>query len=313
MKQATLKLLVFLTALIAIILAIKGISNRPGGISHRTNFPKQTQINKDTTFYFIGSSRVRSGVAPNIIEPHFENTNVVNLGIIGGTFLSNCIVADHIIQQEGDKVLFIELSPLQDNVPSGLSTFASKYEINLLASIFRITTHFSLSEKAVMLGNIVNQRIFSTISLTHDIQSIISFDEIQKERRAGLASSNAGNDRYGVSSFLTFNEIEGVSYNTNLLSKYHQTISFLKNLADQHQAQLIFFLPITFNKQAERDIVIPLYNTLPDEMKLEYTKHFLDQMAHSKYLQNRNHLNQQGAEAFSQMIVPFIKNKTEEN
>jgi hypothetical protein len=69
----------------------------------------------------------------------------------------------------------------------------------------------------------------------------------------------------------------------------------------------VFFLPVTIPTDVEKSIVLPLYSALPDTMKLEFTVTFLQQIAREEYLGDANHLNRQGADAFSNMLVPLLE------
>jgi hypothetical protein len=115
------------------------------------------------------------------------------------------------------------------------------------------------------------------------------------------------NTSYSTASFLKISDINVVTSQFINLSEYKKIIDYLNTSAKKLNTQIIFFLPLTYQRQAEKEIVIPLYNSLPPDMKLEYTEDFIQSLTNGQYLLDKIHFNSAGAEVYSQLMIPLLK------
>ncbi|MBT1705391.1 hypothetical protein [Chryseosolibacter indicus] len=306
MLRSAIKLIVFFFITASCIFILKK-SGTKDNANVRITLPKAM----DTSFFFIGSSRVQKGIDPLIITNGYDNVKVFNWGITSGTFLNNCIVADFAIKQPGQKVVFIELAPLVDVLPDGLFNFATHTRLDLFGSVLTLTANQSFSEQSMLMLKIINDYFYKCITVRNEVKHIIGHTAGVKvnddyEKWIGFSPSNR-NGHYTTRSFLTSQEINNCRLNSINLVKYQVMISYLEGLAKSNNSRVVFFLPITSMKQAEKNIVIPLYHTLPDSMKLEYSSQFLQQMADAEYLLDINHLNRKGATTYSTLLIPLLE------
>jgi hypothetical protein len=260
----------------------------------------------DTSFFFVGSSRVQRSIDPKIINAHYDGFRTVNLGISSGNFLSSCVMANFILRQRGHKVVFIELAPLLDELPDGLFKVSSETGLSPFRSVLDLTGNHSFSERSMLIVNIINHHLYNSITVREEVREIFGYKMDDSDQLIGFQSSDK-NDAHDISSFLTWQEINTNRSNAIDLTKYKTMIGHLENLAKSNNSRIVFFLPVTYNKQIEKSIAISLYQVLPYTMKLEFSAHFLEQMARKEFLMDGNHLNAQGATAYSRLLIPLLE------
>ncbi|WP_438422584.1 hypothetical protein [Aquimarina macrocephali] len=261
--------------------------------------------NKETSYYFIGSSRVQNSINPEILEEHFGNKNVSNIGISGSTFLSNCILADFLLKEKTSKVLFIELSPIKQELPNGFIEFSKEANIDILETIDELTKNESFRKRLLFKLHILNYLYSKKISVKKDVKRILSQND-NKEREIGFISLNKNNFN-SISPFITYEEINSPSIKNKNLTTYQNYINYLLELSSKKNSKIIFFLPLTYKNEKEKNIVIPLYHSLSDSLKIKYSKRFLNSIVNSKYLSDENHLNSLGAEKYTNLLSPLIE------
>ncbi len=105
------KLIIVFGVTLGTVFCIKYVSHKPQDISR---FP-ELDMAGDSIIYFIGSSRVRRSVDPDILEDCLKYKKVVNLGLRGSTFLSNSLIVEEIVKQNSPNAIVIELSPIRLN------------------------------------------------------------------------------------------------------------------------------------------------------------------------------------------------------
>lgn len=304
-KKTIIKLITFGSLLFLITLFVKKIA--PKSNNYFATIANDILSVRDTSYYFLGSSRVQRMINPQILQEHFNNKNIYNTGISSSTFLSNCILADYLIRNQTPKVLFIELSPITPELPNGLIKFSNEVNLDIIKSINSLNKHQNIRQKILLNLNSLNSYFFFKTSLKEYIKNIL--DQNSKEskiRLMGYISLNE-NNFYSTSPFITYKEINRSSRKNKNISSYQQYINHLLKLGNQYNSKIIFFLPVTYKKEKEKDIVIPLYNSLPDSIKIEYSKDFFESITHSKYLLNSNHFNSLGSEQYTKLLCPLIE------
>lgn len=304
MHKLIIKIVVFLSISAAPIVALK-MGSKTIGVNDPANYLDHLTTHADTSLFFIGSSRVQRSIDPQIIKSHYGHFPAFNLGVAGGTFLSNCVMADFIIQQKGYKVLFIELSPLVDELPDYLFGVSSEIGLNPLRSVLALTQSQSFSARSMLILNVINRQLHNSIAVTEEVKKIIGY-KMDRESRIGFVASDKNNFQ-NILCLLTWEEMKNGHSDYSIdLSKYMQMIDYLQNEARNNNAQLVFFLPITYAKQVEKTIVIPLYFALPETMRLEFPDYFFREMNKEEYLKDQLHLNRQGATTYSRLLIPLL-------
>lgn len=227
MGKALIKILLLLLPIMSIIFILK-MSARTVDTNTVTSHLNKPSTATDTTYYFIGSSRVQQSVNPQIINAYYKHINVFNLGIAGGTFLSNCIMADFIAQKNGCKVVFIELSPLLDQLPVSLFNFSSQTGFSPLNSALKLTSDQSFSARSMLALNIVNQYIFNSINVLEEVKKIIGYKKNENTQKwIGFKPSDQ-NDFHNTTSFVSWEEINDQSTYSIELNEYRQIIDYLQ-------------------------------------------------------------------------------------
>ncbi len=310
MNRAFAKIFLFLLIIVSLILMVKKSVQENYSVQGQVN-SNQNETLKTTSLYFIGSSRVDMSIDKTIMDSAFTEHNFFKLGITGSTFLGNSIIAEKIIKTTGHKIICMELSALLNELPESVIQ-SSGSRTQALKAALRITQEQSIAEKSMMLMDILNQQFFSAASIKGDIIKLFAkMQNVKVEQERKEFDPHKKNNLKDNSSFLKYTDLSQSIVRADNLIKYKQIIEYLNRLAERHHAELIFFLPLTYNKQSERDIVLSVFNQLPASMKLGYTNHFLQEISKPEYLYDKNHLNKEGAITNSRLLIPLLKNHPE--
>ncbi|WP_109852046.1 hypothetical protein [Aquimarina sp. AU58] len=306
-KKTIIKLIALGTIVLSTILLLKK-DTFYSDTNYFASIANEISNIKGISYHFIGSSRVQQSINPKILKEHFGNRNINNLGINGSTFLSNCILADFLMKEKTSKVLFIELSPLKQELPSGFIKFSKEANINILKTIDKLAKNESFRKRLLLKLNILNYLFFKKISVKEDVRRMLSQNDDDKGniKEMGFISLNESNFN-STSPFISYEEINSPSTKNKNLTSYQNYINYLLELSSENNSKIIFFLPITYRNEKEKNIVIPLYHSLPDSLKIKYSKSFLDSMVNSKYLSDENHLNSLGAKKYTNLLSHLIE------
>ncbi len=260
----------------------------------------------DTSYYFLGSSRVQRSIDPILMSKKSKKENVYNLGISGSTFLNNCILADYLIRSNKKKKIFIELSPIIPSLKPGLLNFADASSLNPFRSILRLQRKESYLDQAMFQLKLYNDYLFSKINIKEGLKKHIPGLSKKISHQIGY-SEDTKKGAKSITSFITYKEINIQHKSKINLNKYHNYIEHLDSLAARHQTKIVFFLPITYKSPKEKDIVIPLFQSLRSNQKLAYSKHFISTITNSDYLLDINHFNKFGAETYTSLLSTLIE------
>ncbi|PWA10209.1 hypothetical protein DB891_05800 [Flavobacterium laiguense] len=225
--------------------------------------------------YFIGSSRVQRGIDHQLLNKKNKGDKAYNLGISGATFIHNITLAEHLILHCNAKKLFIELSPI-------IYSFHPVHE-SLNVNRSKIMKIYNL--------DYIEFYLFSKLNLRSSLKKIVTpSNNISKEY--GYVFGNQ-NNYHKTKSFLKIEDLEK-NWNSDV-SKYFDIISNFNKIALKHNTKIYFFLPLTFRKEKEREIVSTIYQLLPNNQKVIYTEHFINSIHDPDYLFDENHFNYKGA------------------
>lgn len=244
---------------------------------------------EENASYFVGSSRVQRGIDPERLNQNKDR--IYNVGISGSTFFNNVMLAEHLINEAKPKELFIELSPI-------IYTFSEAQNLMgvMPSSAFRYLLFYnSIHLKETI--DIAEMILFYNLSVKENIKRVFISKKIMSPKNSiyHIGYINGEDNNYSYNdSFLQLKNLE-TKYNVDI-SDYSYFISNLTQLADKHNVKIRFFLPLTFKRQAEREIVSTVYQSLPSGMKVKYSKAFIDKISHSENLADKNHFNNKGAE-----------------
>ncbi|MDW3209680.1 MAG: hypothetical protein R8N23_07430 [Reichenbachiella sp.] len=312
MKSSLLKLGIFLLTMLAFYVALKNIKLDQQVVESKTEFSTKALIDVDnTSLFFIGSSRVQRAIDPHLLESELKNYSINNLGISGSTFLGNCVVADHILRLPGKKVIFIELSPLKHDIPSGVFKFGEVEKFNVLSKVFQLTENLGLSTQLMLVLDVLNTRMFSQISLKNDVKRIFRYKQsIEKDNQwIGYRPTNL-QSRDKLIRFLRSSDVEDSCFSNYKL--YIEMINDLDELASFSDGEIVFFLPLTYLKETEVRIATDLFAILPERMKLRFSDRFIQSCSSEDYMADKNHFNKKGATNYSKGMIHQIQNYFQE-
>lgn len=268
--------------------------------SDARSFLKVVESIKDSSTIFLGSSRVGSGINTDLLNALSPHGIHYNLSISGGTFLSNNVVADLILERNQGNVIIIELSPITPSLPPLISDILREHPCDFLPDIF------SYYDNAFLL-NFYNSELFTHVSLLEAIRK--TRDNLTGKSNPDFGYIQKHNNGYhNTDLFLTFADLKkdatGVSNDP-----YIFLIDRLEKKARMNKTKILYILPMTFYDKKELDIILPVYHAIPDSSKILYDKLIFDKITKSEYLLDRNHFNATGAEVFTREVMRLIREK----
>ncbi|MDY8137649.1 hypothetical protein [Aquimarina sp. 2201CG5-10] len=303
-KKTIVKLIVYGTILLSTTFLFKNIAKEKTG--NFSNIANNLSNVDNTSYYFVGSSRVQKSINPEILRKNFNNKNIHNVGISGSTFLSNCILAEYLIKKQKSSTIFIELSPVIPKLATGLIKFSDEVNLDLLKSFNQFNKYENVRKKLFNTLNVLNHYSFSKLTVKENIKEVLGQPNLNDEKRLmGFVSVNENNFN-STTPFITYKEINSSFKQNEELNTHKNYINHLLKLGKQYNSKVVFFLPVTYRNQKEKNIVIPLFQELPDSLKIKYSEKFIKTITDSKYLSDNNHLNNIGAKKYSQLLGPLL-------
>lgn len=295
---AFLKGILFTGVLLVISFGIKLSFPYP----HQSKWLQDSKTKADTTFYFIGTSRVQRSISPDILKTHLPMYDFVNLGQASNSFLYSCRIASLLLQDTTKtKIIFIELSGLAICPPD------SYYLLMREADVWNvISQHLSIQTTPADVGGLLSY----TFSLRSDIKKII-YSKLNLYKNPELGYLGAVREFKGpTTSVLT---PESFTTRTNispdLLNAYLHNINQLQREAARTGSQIIFILPLTIDKMDEFTVDLSVFAQLPDNSKWSYSNEFMRTMKNQKFLFDEAHLNEIGASQYSYELLKVIEKR----
>jgi hypothetical protein len=252
---------------------------------------------------------VRCSIDPQILRKHFDTPHVYNLGIDGSTFLSNCILAQTLLETKGKKTLFIELSSFTFQPSPYLNQFTDFFEMEVLDIANKLLVDFDISQKMLFQSNYVKQQAVASISIKDDLKEILQYPAQNRQQEHLGFQTSKFNFVKSTTSFITPKEL----FSSQLVSDEQHIKSHLKVIqqllyvAKAKGAKIVFLAPINYRKAIEKQLVATLLKALPSQHKIIYTDKFLHQMTDARFLKDVVHLNQWGAQKYTELLCPLIK------
>ena len=257
---------------------------------------------KDTAVFFIGSSRVLGGINDTLLSRHIGNKAVLNCGFNSGLFFSNCLLADAIIKRNGNKIVFIELTPLLPEFGEHYTVFTQVTNLDLLSSMVSIAGHDQIFKRSSFYATAFNNYIVDRFILDSRLSAYM---HAPGNKLTGFHPvQGAGYNR--TDCYLTSNELKIDSASDIDIDQHLNYISYLQQLSKKHNAKVVFFVPVTYNNQQERNLMRALYHALPSDLRITYSDDFLKEIAKPDLLADNNHLNQNGANRFTTLLIPIV-------
>ncbi|MEY3368669.1 MAG: hypothetical protein RI973_1824 [Bacteroidota bacterium] len=289
------KLAIFFSPILLLFLLKELISPSP-----EPPFLNQSEDEKAT--YFIGSSRVRSGLDPELIQGCENGGKAVCLGINNSTFSHNIELARHLAATRGSKILFIEISPSKKDLPVSVVTAHQLIGTDILKLAQAASEGAGMQARLEIWEGYLACH-FSTLNLRALLQSGARPD-VSSELRYDYTLENKYRKQ---NTFLRWKDLD-TSFGVEV-DWYIRKISALNSMAVKNRSSIRFFLPLTFKTEAERALSVSLYQALPDSLKVSYSEDLLKTIANPDLLYDLNHLNYHGAKVWSNFFCDYISNK----
>lgn len=262
----------------------------------------------DTSIYFLGSSRTQYSTNPHIVAAISGCDKTYNLGLSSGTFLSHGIMAEFVMHRPGYKILVIELSSYLANLQESVFQFAKQTGFDPIQAAHRITATQPILNQLDLEANLLNNRVRGFFDLREDVKMLVGYRVPANDSWIGFQTSP--NERPRVnSSVIGWSEIHAKQSHAIDLRPYREIIDYLERVASTNHSKLIFLLPLNYRTRAEKEVVVSLFQSLPDSNRLHYDKEFLDHMANSDFQADLIHLNERGAVVYSNFIGKKLRER----
>lgn len=305
MSKSIIKLALIIFMLSTLIIGTKQFSSYwIGNNSDFSEILKQIEESKDTSFYFIGSSRVRANINTTIIKDYFEK-QAFNCGVNASTFLSNCLLANFLIQDQKPKVIIIELALFKTNLPKAFFNFSDAANFDFLSNINLLMRQESLLNQIPIILQVYSHYFAEKILIGSEARKIIGLYREEVNPMGAVARHNQYYDSNAP--FLTYEELEEYKNFYSQVTLQENMSQTLSQIAVQNNAKVKFILPISYNNEQEKKVLIPIYHALPDSLKITYPKAFFTEINKAQYLADNIHLNSKGADKHTQLLCPLLK------
>lgn len=259
------------------------------------------------SIFFLGSSRIQRSVNSKLIQDSLTTWRVYNMGLLGNTLAQNLYLAQFIKNLPGNKVVFVELTSYLVNYPESFESALEYLELpDFPNSYYKFLGKPIPSSKNYGFLDDFEAVFWNTMIQNQNVIKRIAFrDEYNGYNEIGYSPTNR-NDVVSKESFLNQENLHVFALSKLDMNAYSRVNQALK-MQEQNEFKVVFLLPITSNNKDDFEIKIPIFNKIPKESKWEYTGQFLQEMANPRYLENKNHMNSQGAMIYSQGLVKYIK------
>ncbi|WP_299460123.1 hypothetical protein [uncultured Microscilla sp.] len=297
-----IKLGLFVGTWVVIIWLLQNTWEKPNTMLKEAK--RSSQSLQDTSYFFLGSSRIQCGVNPDIIKKKLGQDKVYNLAVGGATFLNSCIIAQHLIQTKGRKTIFIELANIHKKFPEHIFLICQAFGINLPKALHQLVKGFDLKRQVEIQTHYLEQAAFFTASVKNTVQSLVNYKNSQQP--IGFQAYTQ-NNCLSVESFISINEVSNPLASQPYTHEHKLLIDYLTLLAKQYHTRIIFLLPINFVDSTRKQQILEVYHHLPSHQKVVYTADFIQQMQQARFLKDAQHLNQWGAQKYTELLCPLIK------
>lgn len=298
------KLIVFAGFILFVVIAVRSAVMRQSGKGDLfTSYYITPEKNKKKV-YFIGTSRTMRAVNDSMLNALMPQLHFVNAGMGYGTFNGTAIIAQKIMEQAPASTLFIELTLANGRTPDHFSMIADAG-----------TTFTALQNRA-------QHASFTELRNIHlPFAENYIYDYIYLKPYLKLLTGNASaSDYFGrvkryetltqqTNTFLSSTDLHQLHEPCDTIPDiYTQIIKQLLQTAAATHSEIIFYLPVCMDMQVEKNRLLCVYNSLPQQNRLPYSTAFLSEISKPQNLADGIHFNVNGAAIFTNYLYEFIKN-----
>ncbi|HSR37451.1 MAG TPA: hypothetical protein VLL95_00950 [Phnomibacter sp.] len=289
------------TGLFLVVLWIK-CEYVPDKLRIPANTILNTQSSADTAIYFIGSSRVGNGIDAPFLQTTLGKP-VHILSFAGGTFLANSILANHLLQQPGHKIILVELSSVTPNITAEFLTMLRVNRVSIAEHLWQLLKQDNGWEYRHFYLTLLNDVMLQHFNLNTDMKWIVGTKQPVLSRFKALQ----GNKVLSASSFLQPQQMQNVETPPSPGAAHlMQLVRMIQSTAAGQHKQVLFFSPLNFRSSGERPMVANVWQRLPETERIGYSDDWLKAVSRPEYLHDEIHLNVHGARVFSKGWVPVL-------
>lgn len=299
------KLTVFVALIAAIIFTVKTIVL--SGFNKKDIFSTLYQPKKEKirSFYFTGTSRMKCAINDSLLNKSLSNYQFFNAGLGYGTFISNAVLANKLMNSVDSPVIFIELSVANGRMPYTFSLVSEP--VNTISAISPLLQKARLEDIYHIYGPFAENYFTDYINLKPYLK--LYADKYELSDFFGQLKKY-GSLQYYPQSFLTEEDMKDSQLKQTMVpASYLTIIQQLLTKAEQTGSQIIFSLPVCISNSEEKKRLLAIYSIIPERNKLLYSSSFLKSINNPAYLADEIHLNVTGADIYTNYIKEVISEK----
>lgn len=296
------KLLLYLVLTAAIIITVKRTAL--SGLQQKDLFGTlyQPQQKAERYIYFTGTSRTKCAINDSLLNAGEDAYLFFNAGFGYGTFISNMVLANKLMNQIDSPVIFIELSVANGRMPETFSLVSDPS--NTLSTIAPLLQNPSFKDVYNVYGPFTENYFIDYINLKPYLKLYKSnytlTDFFGQTKKYAVLQKDPG-------TFLLQEDLERAAKTKTVIpSSYSTMIGHLLAKAEQTRSRIIFTLPVCMNNAEERERLLAVYNSLPKKNKLFYSESFLQEINNPSYLADDIHMNIKGADVYTNYIKKAV-------
>ncbi|WP_395059659.1 hypothetical protein [Flavobacterium sp.] len=258
----------------------------------RTKFQNLRALkNKSLDYVFLGSSRVENGISPEVIKNKTGKT-AMNLGFQASKMADIYLILQLLDEYHINyKKAFIQVDYIF-NIENGFSNVLSYEILPFINENKLISNHCQLNDKNNFWRNInIPFYRYSITSQKIGIREIVS-NLIKKQ--TNVFKDNGYSPLYGDFSIGKY----GLPKKIALKNKYYDSVV---NYSLKNNKEVVYFIAPFRISNNDFSFVQKL------ETKILGLKNFSNELPHNKYFQNNNHLNNDGAIAFTTILTEKLR------
>lgn len=306
MKKSTLKFLfyIFCVVLISVSLKMIALYRIKNDITFKafTNYYKVD--NGTQNCYFIGSSRIRRSINPKILKDELPDVNFYNWGGSGFAFNNNLIMVEKLSQSQNNNIMFVEMSRVKFFRSIQYLYMYTFDDVCFELKMYFNNAPFSTIEDQINILNDIKSFILTIFSISKDVNLVIDPKSFKKSY--GFIADTAvfhGSEYY----YLRSVDLLEKSKSAGLKNSYKELIINTIKDVEGKNGRIVFLLPLQFTDSNEKELLLTIFNSIPDQNKLKYSRSFLNKIMNSEYLLDATHLNSKGAELYTHELLGEVK------
>jgi hypothetical protein len=247
-------------------------------------------------FYFIGSSRIRHAINDSLLNSRFSSIDFLNTGMDNCTFIFNKVLADKLLNTNGPKTLFIEISVINARLPVGHEFILKNKEI--ISSVTPLMKKAGINDIRKIFWPLIESLSLSRVRLGPGIKGLLKMTTV--DGQVGFLGSSDSTPK--VSPWF-FNEKDtALSGETEVHPLYGEIIHRLIGEAKQTGSKIIFIISPATRTASEKEVLTAVFNAIPRENKLLYDQDFLNKLNDKTLFRDEIHLNTAGSILFTNYL-----------